>query len=153
MELVFTSIDETMDFARLLGSRLKGGEVLELIGDVGAGKTTFTKGLGVGLGVDDDIQSPSFTISRTYEARDGLTLHHYDFYRLPDPGIMQYYLEEAVGDPKAVTVIEWAQTVSDMLPTNRVVLQFTSGNNEERRVTLLSKVSGVEEAYATWNKN
>ncbi len=116
---------EMMAIGRRLGEQFQGGEVLELIGDVGAGKTTLTKGIGQGMQVDDDVQSPSFTISRVYQARDGLELHHYDFYRLQDAGVMQYELAESIGDPKAVTVIEWADTVQDVLPPERVVARLT----------------------------
>lgn len=115
---------EMMAIGRVLGERFRGGEVLELVGDVGAGKTTLVKGVGQGLRVDDDVQSPSFTISRVYEARDGLELHHYDFYRLQDAGVMQYELAESIGNPKAVTVVEWADTVHDVLPDDRVVIQL-----------------------------
>jgi len=76
------------NFGKKLGSFLVGGEVIELVGDVGAGKTTLTKGIGIGLGVTENVQSPSFTISQVYDARDNLTLSHYDFYRLNDAGIM-----------------------------------------------------------------
>ena len=103
-------------YGRHLGELLRGGEVIELVGDVGAGKTTLVKGIGEGLNIDEDIQSPSFTISRVYQARDGLELHHYDFYRLADAGIMSYELDESLHDPKVTTVIEWAETVHNVLP-------------------------------------
>lgn len=153
MELLFTSIEETLEFSRLLGSYLRGGEVFELVGDVGAGKTTFTKGLAEGMGVVDDVQSPSFTVSRVYEARDSVELHHYDFYRLTDPGIMRYDLEESTADERVVVVVEWAQTVSDLLPPERIVVTFSSEDSEVRKVTIQGKVSGVEEAYAAWYQN
>lgn len=153
MELILRTIDDTMAFAELLGAHLSGGEVLELVGDVGSGKTTFTKGLAKGLAVEEDVQSPSFTISRTYPARDDLELHHYDFYRLPDPGIMRYDLMESTDDKRVVTVIEWAQTVADVLPEDRTIIGFVYGEIDERRVTIQSKVTGVKEAYAVWTKN
>lgn len=103
-----------------LGRALRGGECIELIGDVGTGKTTLTKAIAQGLEIDDDVQSPSFTISRQYEARDGLRLVHYDFYRLSDPGLMSYELSEALQDPKVITVIEWAETVQAVLPDERI---------------------------------
>jgi len=119
-----------------LGGLLKGGEVIELVGDVGAGKTTFTKGLAVGLGIDEDVQSPSFTISRVYEARDGLLLSHYDFYRLNDAGIMANELTETTQDPTSVTVIEWADIVEGVLPETRLRIEFTAPTETSRNLTL-----------------
>lgn len=141
--------DETqmMTIGRRLGERFRGGEVLELVGDVGAGKTTLVKGVGDGLRVDDDVQSPSFTISRVYEARDGLELHHYDFYRLQDAGVMQYELAESISDPKAVTVVEWADTVHDVLPTERVVIQLMytpDGNGREFELKAAENLNYLE---------
>lgn len=126
----------TKELAQKLGSTLKGGEVFELVGDVGAGKTTFVKGLAAGLEVDDEVQSPSFTISRVYDARDGIQLVHYDFYRLSDPGIMANELEEMIHDPKTVTVIEWADIVEGVLPENHFRISFESPTETSRRITL-----------------
>ena len=108
------------ELGRRLGERFRGGEVLELVGDVGAGKTTLTKGIGEGMRLDDDVQSPSFTISRVYDARDGLQLHHYDFYRLNDAGVMSFELAESIAEPGVVTVVEWADTVQDVIPKDHV---------------------------------
>lgn len=119
-----------------LGSFLKGGEVIELVGDVGAGKTTFTKGLALGLGIDEDIQSPSFTISRVYDARDGLLLSHYDFYRLNDAGIMANELTETTQDPTAITVIEWADIVEGILPAHRLRIEFSAPSETTRSLVL-----------------
>lgn len=134
---------ETKAFAETIGRNLKGGEVFELIGDVGAGKTTFTKGLALGLAIDDDVQSPSFTISRVYDARDSLQLVHYDFYRLDDPGIMADELREMVTDPKTVTVIEWADIVDGVLPEGRVTLKFSAPTETTRRVEASQTVKGL----------
>jgi len=132
MIIEVASEQETKDFAQKIGVTLKGGEVFELIGDVGAGKTTFVKGLALGLEVDDDVQSPSFTISRMYDARDDIQLAHYDFYRLNDPGIMANELQEMVGDEKTVTVIEWADIVEGVLPEGHFTLRFTSPTETSR---------------------
>lgn len=154
MELLFKSTKQTQLFAKLLGAQLRGGEVFELVGDVGTGKTTFVKGLASGLGVADDVQSPSFTISRLYDARDGLKLSHYDFYRLPDAGIMSYEIAEMVADKAVVTVVEWAESVASVLPDDRIQIEFFYGANEDdRRVLLPTGVTCLEEAYATWSKN
>lgn len=130
------SDQETKDLAMKIGSQLKGGEVFELVGDVGAGKTTFVKGLAKGLRVEDDIQSPSFTISRQYDARDGLQLVHYDFYRLADPGILANEVAEMTQDNTTVTVIEWADIVEGVLPSNRITINFESPSEATRLITV-----------------
>lgn len=115
-----------------LGALLRGGEVIELVGDVGAGKTTLTKGIATGLDVDEDVQSPSFTISRMYDAARGLYLAHYDFYRLQDAGIMANELEETLHDPKIITIIEWAEIVEGVLPVDRLTITIIATPNDER---------------------
>lgn len=127
--------DEAMRaFGEKLGAGLTGGEVIELIGDVGAGKTTLTKGIACGLGIDEPIQSPTFTISRVYGARDGLTFRHYDFYRLGEAGIMQGELAEVFDDAKGVTIIEWSDIVSGVLPEDRLQIRIAATSETARRV-------------------
>lgn len=121
-----------------IGAQLQAGTCLELVGDVGAGKTTFVKGLAVGLAIDEDVQSPSFTISRTYPARDGLQLDHYDFYRLPDPGILEYEFAESLNDEQTITVVEWSDIVKGVLPEDHVILQIEAVSDEAREVTITS---------------
>jgi tRNA threonylcarbamoyladenosine biosynthesis protein TsaE len=122
--------------AENIGKRLHGGEVFELVGDVGAGKTTFVKGLAKGLAVEDEVQSPSFTISRVYDARDQLQLAHYDFYRLNDAGILADELAEVTKDTTTITVIEWADIVDGVLPEHRYTITFASPSETTRTVTL-----------------
>ncbi len=154
MKVSLRNPEETTRLAVLLGKSLVGGEVFELVGDVGSGKTTFTKGLAEGMGVEDDVQSPSFTISRTYQGRDGLELHHYDFYRLFDPGIMRYDLAESTEQSYVVTVVEWAETVADVLPQDRTTLVFAyDEDNPTGRMVAMSENKATEEAYAAWCKN
>lgn len=136
MKKELASEQETKTLGESLGRLLRGGEVLELVGDVGAGKTTFTKGLALGLSIDEPIQSPTFTISRVYDARDDLVLAHYDFYRLGDAGIMNDELHETIYDPQTVTVIEWADIVEGVLPEHRIRIQFESTSEEGRTVTI-----------------
>lgn len=138
-----TSEQEMQLLGEKIGRSLKGGESIELVGDVGAGKTTFVKGLAKGLAVVEDVQSPSFTISRVYDARDGLQLVHYDFYRLNDAGIMSSELNEAVHDPLAVTVIEWADIVENVLPAEHLTLKITAPSETERIVELHDSLKGV----------
>lgn len=142
MIIEVNSEEETKNLATSIGGLLVGGEVFELIGDVGAGKTTFVKGLARGLAIDDDIQSPSFTISRVYDARDELQLVHYDFYRLSDPGIMANEVAEMTSDANTVTVIEWADIVEGVLPQNRLTIRFESPSETARTITIPDSLGG-----------
>ena len=110
--------------------------IIELIGDVGVGKTTFTRGLAKGLGIKEPITSPSFTISKTYALPNGGNLIHYDFYRLDDPGIMSEDLKENLKDNKNIIVIEWGESVSNLLPNNTIVLLFEKEENDFRIVSI-----------------
>ena len=121
-----------------IGILLHGGEVIELIGDVGSGKTTLVKGIATGLGVDEHVQSPSFTINRIYKCRNNLTLAHYDFYRLNDAGIMSSELKETMGDANTVTVIEWAGVVDGVLPTDRLSIRISTASENSRELSIVS---------------
>jgi tRNA threonylcarbamoyladenosine biosynthesis protein TsaE len=98
---------------------------IELIGDVGAGKTTFVQGLARGLDITDPVTSPSFVINKKYHNAHNIILSHYDFYRLPDPGIMADELDESVHDPAVITVIEWSETVAHLLPDHHITVHIT----------------------------
>lgn len=139
MTITVKSEVEMKEFGRKIGRLLQGGEVIELVGDVGAGKTTLTKGLASGLDVDDDVQSPSFTISRVYPARGGLVLAHYDFYRLNDAGIMADELGETVQDSKTITVIEWGDVVVGVLPDDRLTISIQSPTETSRTLELVAR--------------
>lgn len=112
---------------------LKGGEVIELISDLGGGKTTFVRGLAKGMGSNDKVASPSFTISREYKTGD-LTLYHFDFYRLSDPGIVANELIEIISDQKAVVAVEWADIVEDVLPTNKLTVHINNMGENTREL-------------------
>lgn len=135
---------ELIAFGQRLGSKLHGGEIIELIGDIGAGKTTLVKGIAKGLGITEDIQSPSFTINRVYEARDNLHLYHYDFYRLSDPGIMKDELAESVSSDDIVTIIEWSGIVSDVLPEKRTSIQITATSESTRSLQVADRQGLVD---------
>ncbi len=107
-----------------------------LSSDVGGGKTTFTKGLAKGLGCEQTLSSPTFTVSRVYDCREGLKLYHFDFYRLVDAGVVGYELAETLGDEKAVTVVEWGDIVAGALPDRHVELRLerTKDGEDARRI-------------------
>lgn len=112
---------------------MRGGEVIELVSDLGGGKTTFVRGLAHGTGSHDQVRSPSFTLSNQYKA-DKLTLYHFDFYRLDEPGIMRQELAEALADPMAATAVEWGGVVKDVLPAKRLTINIKTLGESEREL-------------------
>ena len=139
---------EMLAFGNKLGQeflkRLNRGEktiVLELLGDVGAGKTTLTRGIAQGLGITTHVTSPSFTISKRYAFPTG-TLIHYDFYRLPDPGLMTEELDESLNTPNTVIILEWADSVEGILPENREKITISYLDDGSREV----KINGSEDS-------
>jgi tRNA threonylcarbamoyladenosine biosynthesis protein TsaE len=123
----------TEKIAEQIGSRLKGGEVIELISDLGGGKTTFMRGLARGAKSEDVVASPTFTVSKVYVTPE-FEIHHFDFYRLQDPGLIAHELEDLVGDPSFVVAVEWAQDVQHILPENRLTLRLEPHSDTERKV-------------------
>lgn len=126
------SVEETFALGKEFGLKLRGGEVIEFIGDLGAGKTSFMRGVAEGLASDDSVSSPTFTLSNIYAGRDGLSIHHFDFYRLQEPGLIQDQLQEAVEDPKAIVCVEWAESVRGVLPDNRTTIEIIATDENTR---------------------
>jgi len=135
-QTISTGSADTSRLGELLGSKLAGGEVIELRSDLGGGKTTFVKGLAKGAGSNDQVASPTFTLKRVYKTPK-FQIFHYDFYRLSEPGILHEELAESIGDKRAVTVIEWSDIVKDVLPAGRLSIEFTPTANDpdERQVS------------------
>lgn len=185
---------DTSKLGELLGSKLAGGEVVELRSDLGGGKTTFTQGLAKGLGSKDIVSSPTFTLKKVYRVQKGskrakqnaaqgdgenrkrdvqggtssaarsrqrsdaseappespasageqggavgvLEIHHFDFYRLNQPGIIADQLSESVNDKMVVTVIEWSGIVKDVLPEEYISVELkpTPNDPDERAITI-----------------
>lgn len=133
--MLIHSETEMQSFGREYAKNLSAPAIIELVGDVGAGKTTFVRGLAEGLGVKTTLSSPSFTISRIY-AGENCTLTHYDFYRLEDPGLMAEDLAESIEDDCNVTVIEWGQSIADFLPDDRTVIEIKYIDENTRELTI-----------------
>lgn len=123
--------EQTEQLGRRLGKALKGGEVIELISDLGGGKTTFTRGIAAGAGSTDTVASPTFTISKVYKT-PRLEIQHFDFYRLSEPGIVADELAEYVGDPTVVIVVEWGDSVQHVLPDKRLTVTIAQTSDGAR---------------------
>ncbi len=135
MKILSKNSDETVELGQKLAGKLRGGEVVALYGDLGGGKTQFTKGIAKGLGVKDDIISPTFVIRREYKGQK-LNLLHYDFYRFetPDEELIES-LEEGINTDN-VTVIEWAERVEEYLPENSIKITFHYVSENEREIEI-----------------
>jgi tRNA threonylcarbamoyladenosine biosynthesis protein TsaE len=129
-KITVKAVEETLKFAKELGERLTAGDVITLEGDLGAGKTTFTKGLAKGLGIKRTVNSPTFTIIKEYHGN--MPLYHMDVYRLKDSmedlGFDEYFNGEGV------TVVEWAHLIEDQLPSDLLTIQLKLIDDEQREL-------------------
>ncbi|RBP87346.1 tRNA threonylcarbamoyladenosine biosynthesis protein TsaE [Cytobacillus firmus] len=131
-EFISKKPEDTMAFSERLGSLLQPGDVLALEGDLGAGKTTFTKGLAKGLNITRNVNSPTFTIIKEYQGR--LPLYHMDVYRVEDSfedlGFDEYF------EGNGVTVVEWAHLVKEQLPEELLTIYLYLDDNDSRKLVL-----------------
>ena len=109
------SREETFALGRRLGEEAKPGEVYTLIGDLGVGKTVFTQGIAAGLGIEEPVCSPTFTIVQTYEG-GRLPLYHFDVYRITDPEEMEEIGYEDYFYGEGLTMVEWGNYIAELLP-------------------------------------
>lgn len=142
MECVSHSIDETLTVAKELAKKLKPGAVVALHGNLGAGKTTFIKGLALGLGLKDadEVKSPTFAIMHTYPTKP--PLYHFDLYRLEtEKEISNIGFEEFVSNSQAITCVEWPERGGELIPKNAVQVHLAVLGAAERKIEIyLSKV-------------
>ena len=136
-QVISIGYDETERLGELFGKAISVPAFLELRADLGGGKTTFVRGLARGLGSNDVVSSPTFTLAKTYKTKKG-SLNHFDFYRLAEPGILKAELKESLEDSSAITAIEWSDIVKDVLPAERLSIKFapTADNPDERQITI-----------------
>ena len=135
-KIILKGLEDTKEFGEKLGSLLKPGDIVCLMGDLGAGKTTLTKSIGIGLGVEDYITSPTFTLINEYKGR--LNLYHFDVYRLEgirdldDLGFEEYFYSNGV------SIIEWGDKIEDLLPEDRINISIDKGNELDERIINIS---------------
>jgi tRNA threonylcarbamoyladenosine biosynthesis protein TsaE len=149
------SLDATHELARRLASLLRSGDVVLLIGDLGAGKTAFTKGLGAALGVTEDITSPTFTIMRDYpvvlSSGEFTTFLHLDAYRLEGPAAVEDIGLFELLDSGAFAVIEWGDIVSGAFGRDPLVIEFFWESEDEREIVISADTDGPwAERFVSW---
>ena len=134
---------ETFKLGQKLARRLKGGEIIALKGDLGAGKTIFIKGIAKGLGIKQTITSPSFILMKIYPVKFFAKIKylcHVDAYRLKNSQeLVDIGINDWLGKKKVITVIEWSDQVEDILPKKRIEIKIDFGKKEnERRIEVIS---------------
>ena len=113
------SENDTFEIAKNIAKELKKGSIVCLYGELGVGKTIFAKGFAKGLGIEDDITSPTFTLVQSYESLDNV-LHHFDVYRISDESEMDEIGYEEYFFSDAICLIEWSSLIPDLIPENAI---------------------------------
>jgi tRNA threonylcarbamoyladenosine biosynthesis protein TsaE len=126
------SVRDTLNLAEEVGSKLKGGEIIELIGDLGSGKTTFVRGLVQGANSADVVSSPTFMIKKEYLTPD-LKIYHFDFYRLDQSDLIIHELSDAVSEPKSVVLIEWPKVINLANMGDKIIFEFIYNKDINKR--------------------
>lgn len=143
-----TSVEETQEIGRKLGRCLQGGDVITLIGELGAGKTAFAQGVGEGLGVTGQMTSPTFTLiheHRGYNKGTEIRLIHMDLYRLRHPEEAEIIgIDDALADD-AVCLIEWPEIAQDYLPDDRLSIMISGSGEVPRDIVFQAKDSSWAE--------
>ena len=120
------SENDTFEIAKNIAKELKKGSIVCLDGDLGVGKTIFAKGFAKGLGIEDDITSPTFTLVQSYESLDNV-LHHFDVYRISDESEMDEIGYEEYFFSDAICLIEWSSLIPDLIPENAIRISIEKG--------------------------
>ncbi|MCR5816776.1 MAG: tRNA (adenosine(37)-N6)-threonylcarbamoyltransferase complex ATPase subunit type 1 TsaE [Ruminococcus sp.] len=134
-EIITHSPEETIALGERIGKLLKGGDVIAYIGGLGCGKTTITRGISQGLGLGDEVSSPTFALVNEYRGRE-LSLIHFDMYRILSPedlettGFFDYMADDAV------LAIEWSENISDELPDNAITISFERIDDNTRKIII-----------------
>ena len=125
----------TQSLGHKLSALLRGGDVIELVSDLGGGKTTLTQGIVEGLGYTEAVTSPTFTLSQIYHLDSSLEVHHYDLYRLSEGGVLNFALGEDIASPNVITIVEWGDVVAEVLPANRLQITLVMDSETSREIT------------------
>ncbi|HOD01694.1 MAG TPA: tRNA (adenosine(37)-N6)-threonylcarbamoyltransferase complex ATPase subunit type 1 TsaE [bacterium] len=132
MEIISDSADKTKELAYEVAGKVKNGFVIALYGDLGSGKTTFVRYFVEGLGLKNRVQSPTFVMARKYG-----NVNHIDLYRLSSKEeALDIGLGEMISDENSITVIEWPETIEDLLPSNTVKIYFEYIDENTRKITI-----------------
>lgn len=137
MKLLVHSLKETEKIANDFASSLKGGEVVLLNGDLGAGKTTFTQYVFKALGVKETVTSPTFAILKSYNGR--FKLHHFDTYRITTEEAIESGFDEIFEEKDSIIFVEWSENIKDLLPNKTITINIKYINENEREFEIINE--------------
>lgn len=134
IELVTNSANDTIEFGKSVARAVEKGAVISLVGDLGAGKTTFAKGVARGLGIMGNVTSPTFTILNEYVGEEK-RLYHFDFYRIEDPDeLVELGFEDYFPSADGLTIVEWAEKAPSVLPKKFYQITFEKIDDDKRKI-------------------
>lgn len=130
------SADETIALGEKIGKKLSKGDVIAFKGDLGAGKTTITRGISIGLGLGDNVTSPTFALVNEYRGKEK-SLIHFDMYRITNSDDVELtgfwdYIEEG-----CILAVEWSENISDVIPRNSIIISFKRIDDNTREIEIL----------------
>lgn len=131
---ITSSQEETFDVGYELGKKAKKGDIFGLIGDLGTGKTILAKGIAKGLGINEEITSPTFTLLEVYEA--AIPLYHFDLYRISDDSELENLFFEEYWYGDGVSVIEWAERAMKRLPNDIFIIKLEYTGKNRRKIII-----------------
>ena len=132
--IISNSAEETFSFAREFVKKIHENSVIALRGDLGSGKTIFTKGIAEGLGITEDITSPTFSLMEIYEA--DIPLYHFDLYRIENLNEFENLRFEEYWEGDGVSVIEWPEKAGNLLPEKRIDIFIEYIDENRRKITV-----------------
>lgn len=133
MRIITHSPQETIDIAKKLGALLRKGDIIAYKGNLGAGKTTFTRGLAVGLGLDDIVTSPTFALVNEY-CGEKLSMYHFDMYRIETEGDLESSGFYDYDFENNIAVIEWSENIDGFLPENTIYITINAVGDTDREI-------------------
>lgn len=146
MRILTSSPDETIKAAEKIGKLLKAGDMIAYKGGLGAGKTTFTRGLAIGLGIGDSVSSPTFAIVNEYSGRN-ISLYHFDMYRISGEWDLESCGFYDYDFSHNIAAVEWSENIESFLPGNIITITINNINDSEREII----IEGDERFAAAWN--
>ncbi|EKE21898.1 MAG: hypothetical protein ACD_7C00096G0015 [uncultured bacterium] len=140
-EMITNSADETRDLGKKMASNCKGGEVICLKGDLGAGKTTFSQGFLRELGAEGALTSPTFVVMKQYAIKKNVlnlkSIYHIDTYRVGSKDILDLGWEEIIKDKQNIVLVEWPEKIKDILPEYSIWINFEIVDEKSRKISVI----------------